>query len=208
MKETNEYEKDLASIRLMMERSAKFLSLSGLSGVLSGAYALIGSGVAYFLIYSTSTPPFGFEYNAVNERTLINTLLIIAFIVLIFSIGTGCLLSFRKAKKIGTPIWNATSKQLFVDLLIPLGSGGLLILIFLNRGYFSLVAPACLVFYGLALIQGGRSTYEEIKYLGLTEIVLGLACAILPGYGLVFWATGFGIMHIVYGAVMHFRYDR
>src|SRR5258706_10542960 len=192
MKEINEYEKDLASIRLMMERSAKFLSLSGLSGVLAGGYALMGSAAAYFLIYS-STPPLGYESYAVNERAPITPLLLIAFVVFIFSIGTGCLLSWRKAKKIGAPIWNATSKQLLVDLLIPLVSGGLLILIFLSRGYFSLIAPACLVFYGLALIQGGRSTYEEIKYLGLTEIVLGLACAMLPGYGLVFWGTGFGI---------------
>lgn len=207
MKEINEFEKDLASIRTMMERSVKFLSLSGLSGVLAGVYALIGSAAAYTMIYYPS-PPVGYASYAGNEETRITPLLLVASAVLILSIGTGCLFSWRKAKKSGTPIWNATSKQLLIDLLIPLCTGGLLILIFLSQGYFSLVAPSCLVFYGLALIQGGRHTYEEIRYLGVTEIILGLACANLPGYGLIFWATGFGIMHMVYGSVMYFRYDR
>jgi hypothetical protein len=207
MKEINEYEKDLASIRTMMERSVKFLSLSGVSGVLAGAIALIGSAAAYTIIYYPSHP-LGNEYYADNEQTLITPLLLIASVVLILSIGTGCLFSWRKAKKTGTPIWNTTSKQLLTDLLIPLGTGGILILIFIGRGYFSLVVPTSLVFYGLALIQGGRSTYDEIRYLGLTEIVLGLACALFPGFGLVFWATGFGLMHMVYGTVMYFRYDR
>jgi hypothetical protein len=71
-----------------------------------------------------------------------------------------------------------------------------------------IVASACLIFYGLALIYASRNTYKEIKYLGFIEIVLGLLSALLPGYGLIFWALGFGVMHIVYGAVMYFRYDK
>jgi hypothetical protein len=76
------------------------------------------------------------------------------------------------------------------------------------QGHYGVVAPSCLVFYGLALIQGSRSTYEEVRYLGLIEIGLGLICAIFPGFGLIFWALGFGVMHIVYGSIMYFRYDR
>lgn len=203
MKEINEYEKDLASIRTLMERSVKFLSLSGLSGILAGVYALIGSALAYTLL---NDPGSSSAYG--DEQTLLLPLLLVAAAVLILSVGTGCLFSWRKARKSGTPIWNATSRQLLTDLLIPLGTGGLLILIFLSRGYFSLVAPTSLVFYGLALIQGGRHTYDEIRYLGLTEIALGLVCAWFPGYGLVLWATGFGVMHMAYGSVMYFRYER
>ena len=206
MKEINEYEKDLASIRTLMERSVKFLSLSGLSGVLAGVYALMGSAAVYTLMDYGTGP--AHESSPHPVPAPITPLLFIAATVFVLSIGTGCLFSWRKAQKLGTPIWNATSKQLLIDLLIPLSTGGILILIFLSQGYFSLVAPACLVFYGFALIQGGRHTYDEIRYLGMTEIILGLACAYLPGYGLIFWATGFGIMHMVYGAVMYFRYER
>ena len=207
MKEIPEYEKDLASIRTMMERSVKFISLSGLSGVMSGIYALAGAGIAYFLIYYPHAP-YGFQFYFLTETVVIFKLFITAAVVLVLSIGTGYLLSLRKAKKLNVPIWNQSSRQLLIDLLIPLATGGLFILILISWEYYLIVAPACLVFYGLALINGSRNTYEEAKYLGLTEITLGLISAWLPGFSLLFWAAGFGVMHIVYGAVMHYRYDR
>jgi hypothetical protein len=71
-----------------------------------------------------------------------------------------------------------------------------------------LAAPACLVFYGLALIQGSANTFDEIRYLGFSEIILGLISASVPGYGLVFWAIGFGVLHIIYGVIMYNKYDK
>jgi len=207
MKETSDYEKDLSSIRTMMERSVKFLSLSGLSGILAGMYALLGSLAVYFVLYYPHSP-FDFQFYYVNDEAVVYKLIWIAALVLFFSLTTGFLLSIRKSKKLNMPIWNFASRQLFVDLFIPLASGGLLIIILLVRGYYGIVAPCCLVFYGLALIHGSRSTYEEVRYLGLIEISLGLGCAIFPGFGLIFWAAGFGVMHIVYGSIMYFRYER
>ena len=207
MKEIPEYEKDLASIRTMMERSVKFLSLSGLAGVLAGIYAVIGASIAYWLVYYPYSP-FGIRFFYVNEEQVIGKLLITAIIVLILSLGTGYVLSARKAKKLNVNIWNTTSRQLFMNLLVPLVTGGLFILILLSRGYFMIVASACLLFYGLALIMASRHTFEEVRYLGFCEIILGLASALLPGYGLVFWTVGFGILHIIYGSVMYYRYDK
>ena len=208
MKEIEEYEKDLASIRSIMERSVKFISLSGLSGVLSGLYALIGAAVAYKAIYYPLSP-FGYFHSSILDHpSAIFKLELTALIVLLASLATGFMMSYRKAKKLETSLWSATSKQLFKDLAIPLGSGGLFILILLLRQYYILLAPGCLIFYGLALTQASRSTYVEVMYLGLTEIALGLISAAFPGYGLILWATGFGVMHIVYGAVMYFRYER
>lgn len=207
MKEILEYEKDIASIRNMMERSVKFISLSGLSGVIAGIYALLGAGYVYYIVYYPYSP-FGFRFYYANESHLIVQLLVTAMIVLILSLATGYWFSLRKAKRLGVSIWNKASRQLMVDLLIPLLSGGLFILILLSRGYYGVAAPACLIFYGLALINASRNTYAEVRYLGLTEIMLGLISAFIPGYGLIFWALGFGVLHIIYGAVMHFRYDK
>jgi hypothetical protein len=207
MKEIDDYEKDLASIRSMMERSVKFVSLSGLSGVLSGAYALAGSIGAYFILYYPNSP-FDFHFYYADEKSMIGKLLLVAIGVLSLSLSTGYFMSLQKAKKLGVSIWNPASKQLFTDLLLPLTSGGLLMTILIAQGYYGIAAPSCLVFYGLALIQGSRSTFKEVMYLGLTEIAIGLACAIFPGYGLIFWAAGFGVMHILYGALMYIRYDR
>lgn len=201
-----EIQDDLASIRSLMERSSKFISLSGLSGILAGVYALIGAVAAYCLMDHPSL-----NYTDVTILQFIHAapyLAMIAIAVLLASVLSSVILSYQKAKRNGQPIWGNTSKALLFHMIVPLLTGGLLILIFLYRGYFGIVAPAMLVFYGLALIGASNFTFTDIKYLGLCEIILGLIAALLPGYGLAFWAIGFGILHIVYGSVMYLKYDR
>jgi len=202
-----DYQQDLASIRNLMERSTKFISLTGLSGILAGTYALIGATFAYFIIqYPLSITSYRPE-SVQSAPNLIN-LLLLALAVLAASLITGFWLSSRKAKKNGTTIWNETSKHLFINLLIPLVTGGIFILILLYNGHYGVVASACLIFYGLALINASANLYEEIRYLGYSEIILGLLSAFLPGYGLVCWAIGFGVLHIFYGSLMYRKYDR
>ena len=207
MKEIHEYEQDLSSIRSMMERSVKFISLSGLSGVLAGIYALAGATAAYFTIHYPISP-FRYRIYSVNENNAIWNLIAIAAIVLIASITTGLWLSNRKAKRHNLKLWNTASKRMFTDISIPLITGGIFIVIVLSSGHYGIAAPASLIFYGLALIQGSHHTYDEIRYLGFSEIAIGLIAALLPGYGLVFWAFGFGVLHIIYGTLMHYRHDK
>ena len=207
MKEIQEYEKDLASIRTMMERSAKFISLSGLSGVLAGLYALAGAVAAYFVVHYPISPIRFRNYSATDSDKLWK-LLIIAGVVLVASVGTGLLLSNKKAQKHGLTLWTAASRRLFANLSIPLITGGIFILIILYSGHYGLAAPASLIFYGLALIHASSNTFDEVRYLGFSEIVIGLISALLPGYGLQFWALGFGVLHIVYGAIMYNKYDK
>jgi len=209
MKE-DEIQDELVSIRRLMERSSKFISLSGLSGILAGIYALIGAGFAlhfdHFVI-----PQFNYssdDSGSYSFRLSFPPLLIIAFLVLIASIGTGIFLSLRKSKKNGQPIWGKVSQSLLFHMATPLITGGILILVFIYRGYYGIIAPATLIFYGLSLVGASNFTFADVKYLGLCEIILGLIAACLPGYGLFFWAIGFGVLHIVYGSMMYFKYDR
>ena len=201
MKQSQTYQKDLESIRELMERSVKFISLSGLSGIMAGIYALIGASVAYYLIYYRNSP--------YDERDVVNLsgLVALAVGVLVSSIATGLWLSSNKAKKAGVAIWDTTSKRLILNLSIPLLTGGFFILILLTQGHFGLAAPACLIFYGLALINASPNLYEEVRYLGYLEITLGMVSAMMPGHGLLFWSIGFGVLHIIYGAIMYKRYD-
>ena len=197
---------ELSSIRDLMERSAKFISLSGLSGVLAGIYALIGAGVGYTLLQQEYVVIK--RYHTYNEELLILKLFLTAFAVLVLSIGTGVWLSIRKAKRNGQPFWNTGSKRLLINMAIPLISGGLFTFILIYRGYYGVVAPTTLIFYGLSLVSGSHYTYSGVMSLGILEILLGLLCAIMPGYGLIFWSIGFGLLHIIYGTVMHFKYDK
>ena len=204
MEKGEAYRKDIESIRQLMERSVKFISLSGLSGIFSGIYALLGA-----LIAATQLPGEGFRqsYELPDRENLTYRLLLIAAAVLIASISTGLWLSTRKAKRLGTRIWDHTAKRLAINLSIPLLTGGIFILIQLQGGHPALVAPSCLIFYGLALVNAAPNLYDEVRYLGYSEIILGLACAALPGYGLQCWAAGFGVFHILYGAIMYRKYE-
>lgn len=212
MKE-NEIQDELTSIRSMMERSSKFISLSGLSGVLAGIYALIGASVAWWLTYqsdyfnlrdtaSYADPIEGHLYT--NWQKLALT----GIIVFIASITTGVYLTMRKAKRKEQSVWGRASRQLLFNLAVPLVTGAILVFVLIFRGYYSVVASTTLIFYGLALVNASNVTYNDIKYLGIIEVALGLLAACLPGFGLWFWAIGFGVLHIVYGSIMYLKYDR
>jgi hypothetical protein len=207
----NEIQDELTSIRSMMERSSKFISLSGLSGVLAGIYALIGAALAYNIIYGSG----GFfsyrEYvmaDVDQSPARLFTLILIALAVLIASVITGIVLTIRKAKKKGQPVWGNTSRQLLFNMAVPLFTGGALMLVLINRGYFGVIASASLIFYGLALVNASIFSFKDVRYLGICDIFLGLLAGLLPGYGLLFWAIGFGVLHIVYGSIMYLKYDR
>jgi hypothetical protein len=206
MNPKQDYQQDLASIRHLMERSSKFISLSGLAGVLAGIYALAGAAFTYYFLYKEDSYK-TVDYYRENPGLVIY-LALVATAVLVLSLSTGWYLSYQKAKRANTTMWNDTTKRLIINLIIPLSSGGVFILLLVYRGYFGIIAPSFLLFYGLALVNASNNLYDEFRYLGYLEIILGLIAAFLPGYGLFFWAIGFGVLHIFYGALMYRKYDR
>lgn len=201
MKTTENYLAEIKEIRKMMEESSRFLSLSGLSGILVGIYALVGAFIAYRKIYGTNS--------LINLYGNMNTseLVILGVVILVLSLATVILLTYRRAQKAGKKIWNPGSRLMLLNLAIPLISGGVLILIFIFKGIYEIAAPGTLIFYGLALINAAKFTRQEIFYMGLFQVSLGILSALLPTLGLLFWALGFGVIHIIYGAVMYSRYE-
>ena len=196
---TEDYLKDISEIKNMMHKSSRFFSLSGLSGILAGIYALIGAAVAYYLVSIS-----GRDYLIV-DGTVYRLILLDLALVAMLSILTGIFLSARKAKKNNEVLWNSTSRRLIGAFLVPLITGGIYILIKINSNHYGLTGSLMLIFYGLALVNASKYTIGNVKYLGYIEIVLGLICAMLPGYGFWFWVAGFGIMHIIYGSLIYFN---
>jgi hypothetical protein len=197
MEQKEQYVNEIKAIRQMMEQSSRFLSLSGLSGIMIGVYAIIGAFAANYLIHDSG----------LQNGDLASPLIILSIIVLMFSLVTVMVLTYRKTIRDGHKIWNKGTRLLILNLAVPLVSGGILTAIFVARGFYGTIAPALLVFYGLALVNAAKFTRQEIYYMGLCQIVIGIIAALLPGYSLILWAFGFGLIHILYGAIMHFRYD-
>jgi hypothetical protein len=200
--EHKKYLEDLKEIKQLMHKSSKFISLSGLSGIMAGVYALGGSYWAYKLLENKTV--YIRDYST-NNVLLVKQLLFIALGVAVLAICTAYILSKNKAKKNGEKLWEATTKYLLVDLAIPLITGGIFGLILLYHEHFGVIAPITLIFYGLALVSASKYTLNTIKYLGISEIVVGLLSAFYVGYGLYFWAFGFGVLHIIYGVAMYIK---
>ncbi|MEP0479819.1 MAG: hypothetical protein ABJD23_06365 [Nonlabens sp.] len=209
---TDKYLDDIKEIKSLMHKSTRFISLSGMSGVMAGIYALIGGVFGYFIIEKarengtrdtldrlTTTP---WDQNPSLQ------ILVVAAIVLFMAVLTAFFLTKAKASKHKQKIWTKQSIRLVVNFMVPLNIGALFTLALLQYHLIGLVAPAMLVFYGLACMNAAQFTLGTVKYLGLSCAILGLINTQFIGYGLYFWTAGFGLCHIIYGAVMYYKYDK
>ena len=202
----------IRDIRTLMERSSRFLPLSGLAGVLIGLLAFACITAAYLYLGIAPGQP-GYYHLVKGDNGEPNTAVLYFLladfgIVLIVSLITGILMSMKKAKKQGLIIWDASAKRMLVNFFIPLMAGGLYCLILLYHGQIALMAPATLVFYGLSLLNASKYTINDIRYLGIMLLATGLFASVLIDYGLLLWAFGFGVLHIVYGITIYFKYEK
>jgi hypothetical protein len=202
---------DLQEIRKMMEENSKFLSLSGLTGVFAGSMALIGVFSAHLLIQEYSVK--FLHYSAIGRLSKASyqlelNLFLIAVGVLVFAIGGGLIMTALKAKKNNQKLFSPITYRLLRSLMIPLFFAAIFIVgLYYHKAYL-LIPPAMLIFYGMALLNASKYVHVDIKYLAVSEMILGSILIFVPQYGLWFWAIGFGVLHILYGAIMHFKYDR
>ncbi|MEM6686654.1 MAG: hypothetical protein AAF617_12805 [Bacteroidota bacterium] len=207
---SSDYLKDIKEIKDLMNKSSRFISLSGLSGIMAGVYALAGAWFAHkelLQVYEIqNTVP-------LTEASMLTSgiafkLMAIAAIVLFLAVITGIVLTQRKARKNGERIFDKTAVNLLINFLIPLAAGGAFTFVLLQNNIAGLVAPATLIFYGLACVNASKYTVGHVKYLGYANIILGLIATQYIGYGLYFWAIGFGIFHIIYGGFMYILLER
>ncbi len=204
---------ELAQIRGLMERSTRFLSLSGLSGVLAGVVALGGATLARHhiteaLAVGTDTLTYGTLRGQAPADDLRWTLMVDACLVLLAALLGAFWFTWRRSRRTGQHLWDASARRLMVNLMVPLVAGGVFCLALFYYGLPGLVAPATLVFYGLALFNAGKYTLDEVRWLGLSELLLGLLALFWLEAALLFWAFGFGVLHIFYGGLMYLRHER
>lgn len=191
----------------MMERSTRFLSLSGLSGILAGVYALAAASIAWYWIYFPNSP-WGTGVESLSFRDLVNRLLFLGLITLLAAVSTAYVLSKKKGTLATQPFWSPASKRFLQSLFLPVALGGFFCFALLHEFAFELIPATLLLFYGIGLVQSAQFTLGEIKNLGYTQLVLGLLAAFFPTVGLLCWALGFGVFHLIYGTLMYFRHER
>lgn len=222
METKNKHLDTLQDIKQMMERSSRFISLSGLSGIAAGTCALVGAWFAGDVLKNANNIILddgnGNIYDKLYEMGVLNPkykyeifrdkLLLIAAITLVFAFVLSFLFTYLRSKKTNTPIWGTTAKRLLINVSIPMVVGGIFLFKILSYNAFGLIAPGCLIFYGLGLVNASKYTLVEVKYLGYCQLLLGIINLWFVGNGLYFWAAGFGALHIIYGIVMWYKYER
>lgn len=203
----------LQDIKRMMERSSRFISLSGWSGVSAGCCALIGAWLAHIKLEGMiGQTPEGEYFSRtpiiLSRISLFNDLIIIAVCTFVAALVSAFFFTWLRSRKQQTPLWDRTVQRLMWNTALPLVVGGIVILRCLELGYYEMIAPGCLIFYGLALVNASKYTLGEIRYLGYGQLILGVINLWSTGTGLLLWALGFGVLHIVYGLVMWWKYER
>jgi hypothetical protein len=206
----------IQDIKKMMERSSRFISLSGWSGISAGLCALVGAWLANKKIHDYVATGGGSGSQFYSERSFFRAryekieieLLTIAVGVFAAAVVLAFLFTYLHSKKKEIAIWGNSARRLTYNTLLPIVAGGFIILRLLQVGAYGFIAPTCLIVYGLGLVNGSKYTLGEVRYLGYCQIVLGIINLWMMGNGLYFWALGFGILHIIYGAVMWWKYER
>jgi hypothetical protein len=210
MKNDTKHFEDLSEIRSMMERASKFISLSGISGILAGMIALIGSIIAWWYLYvfipKNELPVFFTSLSLKAE--IIIVLFALACFIFTGALFAAIYFTTRNSKKKNIPVWDFNTKRLLFNLFLPLLVGAIFIIALIMNDLYQIILPASLIFYGLSLINAGHFTYSDIKFLGYFEIVLGLMGLFVADWGFLIWAFGFGVMHIIYGLIMYFKYEK
>lgn len=197
----------LEDIKQLMTKSSRFISLSGWSGVAAGTCALVGARIAHQKIsqFALQTDAYVIES---AYRTLKLQLLVLAAVTFAAAFMLAFLFTYLRSRKTGVAIWGYTARRVMFNVAVPMIAGGMLIWRMMDYGLYGLVAPTSLIFYGLALVNASKFTLPEIRYLGYFQLLLGIVNLWFIGYGLYFWAAGFGVLHILYGILMWNKYER
>ncbi|QEC67631.1 hypothetical protein FRZ67_10135 [Panacibacter ginsenosidivorans] len=215
MTDQNPHLDTLKDIKQMMERSSRFISLSGLSGIAAGICALIGAWFANGIIDNN-------KYAVTNLRSMPedsnnsisigdwmgNQLFQIAVFTFIAAFILAFIFTYIRSKKTNTPIWGAMAKRVLINVAIPMIVGGIYLLKLMENEAYGYIAPGCLIFYGLAVLNASKYTLDEVRYLSYGLLLLGIINLWYIGYGIYFWALGFGALHIIYGILMWWKYER
>lgn len=192
-----------------MERSSRFISLSGLSGMAAGVCALIGAWFAWKVLHATNSDTYDLVLIIqTNGIKILDQLFWIATYTFIGAFISAFFFTYLRSRKDNVAMFGTATMRLFWNVAIPIAVGGIFLIRLMQFDQFDLVAPGCLIFYGLALVNGSKYTLGEIRFLGYGMLALGIMNLFYVGYGLYFWAMGFGILHIVYGIAMWMKYER
>jgi len=185
---SNRAEENLQFIRETMERSTSFTAVPGYGGMLMGATAIAAAVVASYQVY------------------LVNSLAIwLGEAALAFAIGL--LAMWQKSKLAGQSLFSTPAKKFAFGFTPPLLAGVIITLGLWRNEHYYVLAPVCIICYGVAVICGGAFSARVVPVMGWCFMAVGTAAFLLPpSYGNLMMGLSFGALHMIFGAVIARKY--
>ena len=176
-----------------MERSTKYSTLSGLSGVLIGLTAIIGVLISQRIIMAAPHP----------ERKIQLLLGALWLAVLAVAVSVEFVCNKRRAARIGKRVASPLGAHIIVAALPSFVAAAVLTAFFTLNNLFSSVWGVWMLCYGLAICAVGLFSVRPVTYLGAAFVLAGAVTLLLPNQiHLFMMALTFGGFHIVYGVLM------
>ena len=210
--EEKEVKQTLDDIREMMSKSSRFQAISGWSIVVIGLYAAVASAMAAAVIGVGDWLPCCENlqrFAVLNTPSRIRIAALIAIGLFALSLLTVFVAAIIKSKRNNLRFaFDKRMCQMLVDFFIPLIAGGLLSMALVQQGHYGLTSSIMLLFYGLALVNCSHYTYPALRWLGYSELLIGIIDCFTMSHALLFWFLGFSVMHIVFGIAYILMFDR
>ncbi|MEO8664700.1 MAG: hypothetical protein ABI462_04315 [Ignavibacteria bacterium] len=210
MKNNQEHLETISEIKELIDRSSRFRSLGGASGISAGIVASAGAVILSLYLKTGFFQRAGGVMLPDNRlrSSDISFIVVLALVVFFVSLALVIFLTSRNAKKRNIEFWEGPARRVFINGFLFLFTGGIFCGILIYYGIYFLIVPSMLVFYGLSLINVSKFTFNEIAQLGILEITLGIIAAFVPLYPLLMWLVGFGILHMIYGILVYVKYEK
>jgi len=180
-----------------MERHSSFFSLSGFTGILIG---IVGC-IAIFLV-DTMTHGYGINFDGFSQLPILFLeigIMVIGILTIVLSLFILWKRGRNKAKKNKQGLWNAFAKKQRINLLLLLLVFLVILILIGSKGYYRLITPLLLSFYGLLLLNLSRFQSKSLLFLGLATLILGIVSYVSYTDKIFLLALGVGIFPIIYG---------
>lgn len=175
-------------IREMMERSASFTAVPGYGGMLMGSTAVVAAYIA-------------------SQQVYLRDWLIVWLTEAFLAAAIGFLGMWQKSKIAGGSLFSAPARKFAFGVAAPLISGVAITLGLWRYEHYEVMAPVWMLCYGAAVVTGGAFSVRTVPVMGWIFIAFGAAAFALPAvYGNYMMGASFGLVHIIFGAIIARRY--
>ena len=175
-------------IREMMERSSSFTAVPGYGGMLMGATAVVAAYIA-------------------SQQIYLRDWLIVWLTEACLAAAIGILAMWQKSRIAGESLMSAPARKFAFGFAAPLVSGIAVTLGLWRNEHYEVMAPVWMLSYGAAVVTGGAFSVRAVPVMGWAFIAFGAASFALPAaYGNYMMLASFGILHIVFGAIIARKY--